>query len=467
MQTVVYISDKELQIANGKRSGKLKRLIIIPIPEGVVTNGIINDIEQLCSIILSLKFKFIKTKLILDNIYVITKRLEIPRLNKKQIEMVVRSELADALDSFDELVYNYSLHEKNRVLLCCAIERKIIDSYKQLFDMCNIKLNSIDIGINGLIKFTQTVSNLKKKTFVINVVRDENILSLLFENNSYVLSTRLRLNNTDDEMIDELYNKLSSLIQFNKAQKTEFELTASYYCGLSDMQLEKLNQLVENNMHIGNLNGMFKFKTLFDWSSVIYLMTGCYTIKHDVNFLITRAAPKLKRVSIRNVFATFATTFLVLIGGMYYAYLFRENESLIEKIKRTEISVNDSSFKNSYTEALANSNQLDLSNTILTSTQKINDSISKTPVINSIKFNKIFAACEKNVSISALEFSANDKTLKLTANAINASDVTNFMSRLKTLGIFTDVNYPGYKLNTSSNSYTFSATCYLKAGDEK
>ncbi|MDF2568079.1 MAG: hypothetical protein K0R90_1535, partial [Oscillospiraceae bacterium] len=140
---------------------------------------------------------------------------------------------------------------KGCTILCSAIEKNMIDSYISIFKESGIEINSIDIGLNCVIKLLKYFKNLSKQTYILLGLDANNMVSLLFADGKYHISNRNRLlsERGTSESISEIVRVVSSLIQFNKSQKNESDISCTYFCGLRENE-KWLNHQVSNSLNI-------------------------------------------------------------------------------------------------------------------------------------------------------------------------------------------------------------------------
>ncbi len=479
MRTTIFISDNQIRIVNAKfanRKLKAKRVISLPLKDGVIEDGLIKNEEEFSRTLYNFKTaspELLKdTILVLDSRHTITKKIDIPKLTKKQIELTVQNEMFELAESYGELNADYSLLSNKKILLCCAIQKKIADDYDQIFMSHGIKLKKIDIGINAIIKLAQKIKEFKNKTFVINIIHSNNILSLLFENNNYVLSIRMKINEprNSEKYIDDVYNKLSTFMQFNKAQKSEFQINYSYYSGLVETEIEKLREInTYENIEIIDLKDVFNINTKHNPSNFIFNVAALLEQKKDINLLTD------KKTDIEKKKSKFSTSILsiifliaVVIGAITFLNSYRDIQNLDADLNKVNLYVKDGTNKSAYDQAEKTKKMLDEIKKTNKSIDEFEKSLSNKFILSSDKFNKIFSVCEESVSISALVFSSENNSLTLEAKAVNPSDIINFVSRLRGTNIFLKdeegITYDGYKLDSATQVYNFKVKCKLKVG---
>lgn len=481
MHTTIFISDNQIRIIRAKfvnQKLKSKRVIALTLNDGIVEDGLIKNEEEFMKILYGLKnasSDILKdVTLVLDGRYAITKKIDIPKLTKKQMEATVQGEMAELTESYGELNYDYSLYDKKKTLLCCAIPKNIADDYYKIFLSHGIKIKKIDLGINAIIKLTQKIKEFRNKTYVINIIYSNNILSLLFENNNYVLSTRLKINEPreSEKYIEDIYNKLSTFIQFNKAQKSDFQINYSYYFGLDENEIEKLIEINGyENIEIVDSRNLFSLNTKHNPSNFIFNIAALLGQEKDINLLVDNKKENTKSKKISLAIPIYSVIFLIAIvlAAKNYLSIYYDLQRLDAEINKVKLYTDDPENKTAYEKIQKTQTMLDDLQTATKSLEDFESNLPKQAILNSDKFNKIFSACEESVSISALTFTSADKTLTLDANAVNAIDITNFVKRLKATKIFLEnengIIYNGYKMDSATQLYKFKLKCILKAGE--
>lgn len=95
------------------------------------------------------------------------------------------------------------------------------------------KLTCIDLGLAAPIKAVRTIPDLQQKTFVLLQFDDDTISATLFVRGQYSYSTRSRLFNPRGsvESGTEIAQKLSGILQFHIANKSEHQIGTVYFAG--------------------------------------------------------------------------------------------------------------------------------------------------------------------------------------------------------------------------------------------
>lgn len=256
MDTAIYFSNDKLRLVTGAVKGSrimIDRFATVDLPEGALINGVITDEELLQNALSQLKSEYaLKSALIvIDSSNILTKRCTVPFLGTKQLLNFTKEELKNSGDTYEDLIFDYSVletkngEEKTGTILCCAAERRILERYQQLFAAAGIKLKSIDIVLNTMVKMVEKTPALQEKSYILSVVENEYMMSALFINGVYVFANRSRVFSSrgSDAFCGEILDKIGSMIQFNRSEQRTEEIESAYFYGLSERELSLCRQM--------------------------------------------------------------------------------------------------------------------------------------------------------------------------------------------------------------------------------
>jgi len=257
MTTSIYISTENIIIASGK---ELKNTVMLnsfnmtPLPSKAVVNGMVIRDDILKSSLKKLRKNRIipkkNVKLVIDRSTALIDIIKTPILKSNTIIEHIKSTFAVAAQTRSELIYDYSiLEEKDNtfLILASAIERDLVEDYNKLFLSCGIRLSSIDIAVNSVIRFQNLYPCSNLKTFILTFVDENSLLSFLFVDGKYRFSKRYRLLNERGtaESALEFSNFLSTIMQFNKAQGNKEQIECAYLCGLNEQEDQLCYEIAE------------------------------------------------------------------------------------------------------------------------------------------------------------------------------------------------------------------------------
>lgn len=250
MKTTVIISNEYIKVlcGGGKKKIVPQNAYLAPTPKGSVLGGVITDDTALGLAVADMWKKYNlpqkDIELVIDSGAINTKLLTLPALADKLLMGMVRNNFSD-LENPDDMVFDYTIiNYKNAdggyTVLACAADKDFLGSYIELFEKQQIKLEKIDISVNCEIRLVSKLSALKNKTFILAVADKSHISTSLFVNGAYRFSSRSRLVSAygSEEYMGEITQLLSSMVQFNRSEKTGFEVENIYIGGLkSDAEL--------------------------------------------------------------------------------------------------------------------------------------------------------------------------------------------------------------------------------------
>lgn len=505
MQTIVYFSNEGIQIIQG--SMKREQLIVshfqtLPFETGTLINGVITNEEAVKQIIADAmkanKNIFKNLKLIIDSSLIATKNVEVPKLKPKELDALAVTEFEDSAGNYEELLVDYSSipGPNGRNMLCCGIEKRVLASYINLFKSMKIPVMSIDVGLNTIIQYVSASKDYRGMTFSVNVLDGKNLVSILFENGIYVFSNRSRLmaERGTTAFGEELSEKLSSLIQFNKAQRSEYALNMSVYAGMDEYELEILKAVIfdpaislfiipqTSNIKIG-----FKIEEVFDFGKFIYPIVGFFTGIKPINLAaVYKKSNMVKKdipVALKALIVPVGMIVIfLLLFGIFWALRFNAAKNLAE----ANSYINDPSNQEEYMQAKTLTEEVDGINVQVANMEKINTAINSNPQIISEKLNHMVTLCNGVIELNSLNYTGTTGAIQVQAMAKTEQDASAYVDRLKSTQYFTELEYTGYekvdmtRTETTTNSttstvttsitntamYKFSVTTYLKAGGQ-
>ena len=281
---VIFISNHNVQVIKG--SCDRNDMIKVDddkqyeLTEGCMIKGIITGDQPIKEILDTIKGNGVNScRLVIDSGQIIVKNMNIPILKGKEIIKIVQDELASVEQGNEEMIYDYSVLRKNYEdqpggeILCCSLEKKLLTSYIDLFSSAGIKLTTVDISVNALMKLTQELPDLEHQTYIVSILDGNNVSSYLFEDNHYTFSNRSRLfsERGTNAFITEMSSNISQLIQFNKSKRSLYTIETAYFCGLED---EEEPIIFDNIRRSLNINA-----ETFPDSKVVYLTDK--TLEYD------------------------------------------------------------------------------------------------------------------------------------------------------------------------------------------
>ena len=243
--TSLYLCSRTVYAAVGSptaRGARITAAASTQLPEGCLINGVITNEADLAE---ALKAFFADNKLPTGRVALIAggsqfmhRIMELPAMSEKKRLAVLSHELSSSgaettapLD--DYMLLSRDAKTRTDTVLATRVEQSVIAGYAALAKAAGFKLTCIDLGLAAPIKAVRTIPDLQQKTFVLLQFDDDTISACLFVQGQYTYSTRSRLFNPRGtaESGTEIAQKLSGLIQFHIASKSEHQIDTVYFAG--------------------------------------------------------------------------------------------------------------------------------------------------------------------------------------------------------------------------------------------
>lgn len=243
--TSLYLCNRTVYAAVGSptaNGAKITAACQTELPEGCLINGIITNEAELTA---ALQGFFAANELPTQRVALAVggsqfnhRVLTLPRMSEKKRAAVLTREFstggADVTAPLDDyMLLSTDKKTKADTVLATRVESAVIETYINLAAACGLKLYSIDLALAGQIKLVRATPELAGKSFVMLQFDGDSLIAGLYEKGQYKYSTRSRLFNPrgTEASGTEIGQKLSGLIQFQTAAKSEHPIKAVYFGG--------------------------------------------------------------------------------------------------------------------------------------------------------------------------------------------------------------------------------------------
>lgn len=237
--------------------GKAGRRIVIEdchryiLPQGTLINGVVTGEEQFHQVLKEIKNTYKRYRnqvhLVLGSSQIITKIMEVPPLNQKQVTNLVYRELAHYKNEDGDMVYDYGvIRRRNQsngggTILGAVMERDKITGCKELFEKAGLRVKTINVSLNAVLQMVEHFPGEKRKTYILSILDGRNILSLLCIKGNYAYTGRYRFlhDRGTTGFLKELENEMEALRRFGKTLGGNEEIETIYFCGLNPDEKEQ------------------------------------------------------------------------------------------------------------------------------------------------------------------------------------------------------------------------------------
>ena len=260
-ETVIHLTNASIKVLQGSVNTsemiKIDSFEEVSLLEGTMLNGRIMDEDNVKEALRTIYQKGIRAaRLVIDTGQILRKIAIIPKLKHNEILEVCKDELNTVEGEYEDLVYDYTIlqekldNQDGMEVLCCAIDKKFLKTYTEIFQQVNIKLLSIDIASNVLHKLTSSMPELSGKTYAVTNFDGNDVSSSLFVNNhlAFTIKSRIFAERGSLAFVSELTTTITQLIQFNKSQYKDSSLEVIYFGGLDSYEESMVYDAVKNSL---------------------------------------------------------------------------------------------------------------------------------------------------------------------------------------------------------------------------
>ncbi|WP_409968068.1 hypothetical protein RFF05_16285 [Bengtsoniella intestinalis] len=448
MKHYIYIKNDEIQLVSKK--GKDYTYTTVPVQPGAIVNGVIMRHEDIKQAISQLSPMPKAVTLVVDSTNIIIKKVEMPKISSSQLDQMIKGEF-DLFQREDKYLFDANVVEQTATtmsVLCYAVAKDFLDGYLSIFKDLKIKIRRIDTVMNSVIKYVATVPTLQSQTFVLNIVVGDNLLSILFEQGSYKFSNRSRLMGQDNSAMysQNLFARLSSMVQFSQSERSKFPIGQSYYIGVPQEQLAHLSVFMTSaGSDIEPLmfpNGGFDLPYFAPYM-------GQLVNKRDVNLLVNKQEARQKQ-KVRNGLLIRGLILVVLCGVLAFRgyTIYQEDKQLQSQIDTL----------NAYFQSEAVATELLHYNTLQGEKDNLIAQSDEFFLLDSqLQGNKRF---DSNSLTTLLQedliinftYNISGQSLEITGSAPSSAVAVAYIEALRETGYFENLRYTGYSKEESGVS---------------
>lgn len=477
MSTVIYLSNQQIHIVEGKRgkSASVNRFLSYPAPQGTIINGIIMDTEAFGTFLKEIwtenKLPVKDVNLVVNSTKFVGQNMEIPKMqDEKTLDYIKRG--FSNIDRSEEKVYGFirleSSHKKMQRLYAESVSPDFISDYMKFFDGIGIKLKGIYSGEGSMISLVNATAAKNYGTFILMIADSMTLTTVLYVNKvfTYYNSVRCFHEPGTEDYAQDLTRSASQIKQFMQANQLDSELEAILLAGVEERDLTFYKTIMSeygvqtkidifsDTKNIKGQDGIYAQKYLFATS-------GLFNNGIGGNYITRYQSKKTEKKDASNVkyFVILGVTLLIMIVIFIFAFLHKKNKQ--DELEKLEEYNNDPAILMQVEEF----DTLTLRNSFLVgqylSIASINENLDTYPWATSKVQKHIFKLAEGYATVTITSCDANSGTTNMSVMAKNPQIINEFITILMKQDIFHDVTYSGYNY-TSNEMYQVNVSCTLE-----
>lgn len=477
MSTVVYLSNQQIHIVDGKRgkTATVNRYLTYPAPQGTIINGIIMDSESLGAF---LKEKWAENKLPVKDVSLIVnstkfvgQNMEIPKMaDEKTLDHIRRG--FSNIDRSEEKIYGFirleGSHKKMQRLYAESVSPEFVNDYINFFDGIGIKLKGIYSGEGSMISMVNATAAKSYGTFMVMIADSMTLTTVLYVNKvfTYYNSVRCFHDPGSEDYAQDLTRSASQIKQFMQANQLDSELEVILLAGVEERDLSFYKTIMQeygvqtkidifsDTKNIKGMDGIFAQKFLFATS-------GLFECGIGGNYITRYQNKKTEKKSSSNAkyFIILGVTVLVMAGAFALAFMYKRNtEKELEDLEEYNTSPT-TLFQVEEFDELTYRNSFLVGQYL--SIASINENLDTYPWATSKVQQKIFKLSEGYATVTITSCNADSGTTNMSVTAEKVKTINEFITILMKQDIFHDVTYTGYTYS-DDNMYQVNVSCTLK-----
>jgi len=477
MSTVIYLSNQQIHIVEGKRgkTATINRFISYPAPQGTIINGIIMDAEAFGAF---LKEKWTENKLPVKDVSLVVnstkfvgQNMEIPKMqDEKTLDHIKRG--FSNIDRSEEKVYGFirleSSHKKMQRLYAESVSPDFIKDYMSFFDGIGIKLKGIYSGEGSMISMVNSTAAKNYGTFMLMIADSMTLTTVLYVNKvfTYYNSVRCFHEPGTEDYAQDLTRSASQIKQFMQANQLDSELEVILLAGVEERDLSFYKTIMQeygvqtkidifsDTKNIKGADGIFAQKYLFATS-------GLFNNGIGGNYITRYQSKKTEKKDTSNI------KYFVILGVTVFVMAILFVLALLHKKSRQKELEDLEEYNNnpSILMQVAEYDELTQRNSFLVgqylSIANINENLDTYPWATSKLQNKIFKLATGYAKVSITSCDSNSGTTNMSVTAEDPQIINEFITILMKQDIFHNVTYTGYSYS-SENLYHVNVSCTLE-----
>lgn len=483
MVTAIYISDRSVQAAVGKKGKKrvqVGRLFRRELPEGVVVNGVIVQEEALLEVVReALEIKGRRSRrihLVLSSALVNVKRLKLPAVPEKKLRMLVEHEMeATAEQTLCE--YRRLGREKKMLrVVGAAAEEAPIEAYRKLFARLGVRLDKILVSRLCLEKLLGRTRQFDTETGIFELFDGQQMTSMILVEGEcrYFSQSYLSGAHGSFQFGLEVARSVSNLQQFFATQDQR-KLEKVFLLGISNEDFliceEAISQMVSEaeTVQACSVPELQSLGTSQEQALNCAAVLGAlFRDPGEIHFSVQMGWQKKKAK--RGEFWNYASVPLLTAFGCAAIFAALRWTNGLREMELAEVNVY---LENAYNQSeCERSDRLSAENGLRSQMVKaveyMERALASYPNVNSEVTERIEACAGGTATLRVTSYESESGQLTLEADVAEAEQAHTLIEALEETGLFCTVDYSGYEYVPKTERYEINVTCRFKeqAGKE-
>ncbi len=477
MSTVIYLSNQQIQIVEGKRGGSVtvSRCFDYTAPQGSIINGIVMDPEGFGSFIKGIwndnKLSVKDVILVINSTKFVGQNMEIPKMSDEKTLDHIRRSFSN-IDRSEDKIYGFvrleSSQKKMQRLYAESVSPDFAKDYASFFQNIGITLKGIYSGEGSTIGLINSTTAKKHSTFMLMIADSMTLTTVLYVNKvfTYYNSARCFHEPGTEDYAQDLTRSVSQIRQFMQAQQLETELETIVLAGVEekDMNLYKAHMRdfgVQTPVEIFSDAKYLKGPGVGDVQNHLFATGGLFDTGSNGNYLLKYQTKKTEKKDGNNAkyFVVLAIALVISVGGFIFAFL--RTQSIKSELEDIEAYNNSATIRMQVEEF----DELTSRNSFLIgqylSIANINENLATYPWATSIVQNKMLNLAEGYATFSITSCNADSGTTNMDVYATNVQTINEYITILKKQKMFHEVTYTGYNYS-EENKYHVNMSCILE-----
>lgn len=486
MNTVVYLSNRQLQVVVGKRIGKIVKIskcISAQTPEGSVINGIVMDAEAFGDFIkefwLTNELPSQDIILVINSTEFVGKALDVPAMNEKRTKEFITREFMD-LNSGDNDVIGYAALTNAtsagfKKIYAESVKAGFLKEYVELFSGMGFRVKEIYSGKGSLLSYASMTLDGECDDYMLILADGMSLFLTVWVDGEYYHMSHVRCFHSQGsrEYVMDMLREISQMLQFLQAHQVERLPDRVYLAGMTQENLELCREMASEadvdipfmmltkteNWQRGAKQGLGQEGLL-----CIPALSGLYAGTKTADFLGSVQVDRkrtLERQRFRRNVEIVTVSFVIML--MLYAVAFFEHAGKAMELE----SLKRENEMNASREELIRYDDIILDNTKLTrkkaAVEKVFMDLKSYPKVDKTVVDHVKKIAAGNVDVSVQSYDGSTGNVQLVAYAQDVKKIPEFVEGLLENPIFREVDYTGYTYDSTNDRWNIHVSCIMAA----